>query len=581
MNIEPRHPTDMDMESIAWESGPKIETESGIDTLIFEKHEVALAWQKIECLLGEALEGVTGEISDELIQAEKEKIMKEWQAMAEEEVSKTPDINLYFYRLEIEKWMTDYLEQKRAAKNVEREIVEELKEVGLDVTPELLGEYLFNLRTNNQHSNTGKVTAIQKEGYFVVSCENEDDYEYFYWGTERPTKKVKDGSAGTYHRSFTLSSTLRVQCLLINQTESQSEYDDVVTHERQHFFNHSVFRLFNAIEDRNELAPVSSYPDLSRAWDDTSYLLRYIKDEALAHLRGGSSAGASTTSMFISDAYKHLRDMFNEVEQEEIKRMLSRIRNELGEFFQFFSDKKARPLLVNQLLDVPLHEFAEYIQRATHAYRTMLSLDVLVIEGLAANKAAKPADIFFPSSLREAGEALLANSLRARELFFPSDPNHTNRQGLRTNQQERQKLEVSYTNILKRDFGETKILVTGGNFANLAREETYTQLGKSKEDAGALFRESIRHVLDGSGSKLHPNDIWRAHAYIDSLVNLREDIDSIFKEFLGKDYSVVLDKSPYFAPPYDFNVLVQYEGNDRKRYDCFSFVLRYHIGKEV
>lgn len=229
-----------------------------------------------------------------------------------------------------------------------------------------MGAEIFRQKTN--HGPVGEVSAQRQGGYFLVTCLKDKDY-FDFIGPD-----YTKNSRGTFHRAVRFSNMV-VDVVLIKGNPSAF----IISHERQHFINNSVFNGFVGIENYNSAQP-SDFPvlvrDVNIDSDETRSALRGVKDELLARIRDLSDAMKST-NFLEKNLYGDLRSKFTEPEQAELKALLVLIEKELKEAFNLFDSSFPqinRSVIVYHLVDVPLLDFPQRIKDLVKFYRQKLSL---------------------------------------------------------------------------------------------------------------------------------------------------------------------------------------------------------------
>jgi hypothetical protein len=260
-------------------------------------------------------------------------------AILEKTRNNMPDIKYVAFR----KAIARYLGNKYSALCFEAQQKIEYTANGNKFTPETFGSRIFELKTGRK--NYDIVTAERQEGFFVVTCTDQTDYDQFLAGkAEVDEEKPKTG--GMYYRSVQLSlrgETAPVLCL--NKCISEPRN---IEHERQHFLNIEIYKNFDGIDSDRDLVD--------------------IKNEILAFVRGDRREDIYDISK--SKLYEHLFINFTEERKKEIFLLIEKIGNELKNLSPIFtsSDQKLSALLTYLLLDVPLSKFPKRLASITKFY---------------------------------------------------------------------------------------------------------------------------------------------------------------------------------------------------------------------
>lgn len=274
----------------------------------------------------------------------------------------------------IAKLAKKYIVEKITAQRVEIDLKEQILARGGQATPQEVGALLFKMRTGTQPAK--EVEAIRREGYFIVAFSNDDDYFKFIGDLER------EASGGQFHR------TMRFPNMSVDIIVSRQGLDTrIITHERQHFINNSIFNNFEGFQE--QVPAKKDYPLLSAVYrkrhasdvdayelakyDSTRMFLNKVKDELLARVRDGGDE-AWSTNFFTHDLYAYLRGGFHEDEEKEVVKLLEEIKPELEAAYVYFNyPADARGILVYHLLDIPLIRFPERIRAVVDYYKTRIN----------------------------------------------------------------------------------------------------------------------------------------------------------------------------------------------------------------
>ncbi len=213
----------------------------------------------------------------------------------------------------------------------------------------------------------GRVTAERREGYFILTCSDQQDFGLATTAGMRTASSTQESAGGVYHRALTvLTHELTIPLIVCTPSEKK---DDVVTHERQHWINDKLFSHF-AVTERgvSEATPTSKKTEyLEQLYAvDREPVGRDIKDEVLAYLREGRGGVAIAETLTTSALYTHL---FTN-EPERWKNLVARI----GVAFDmhlspYFSSKERRAVLVAQLASIPLERMPSAMKKLGDYYR--------------------------------------------------------------------------------------------------------------------------------------------------------------------------------------------------------------------
>ena len=289
-----------------------------------------------------------------------------------------------------------YTQKKVEAKRAEQKLMKLVPtddSMAVEYKPQekarFLGTEIYKLKTKGELP-LGGVEVIRSEGYLVVTFDNDEDYYNF--------KGSKSASGGEFHRAI-YNSEIGADMLLVKGRSRAGATERIITHERQHFINHSLFlspqknagmELFYGIENESPLVKMTDdynneYYELSkgakRQYEDGSNKvdigLGQIKDEVLAYIRDESGPD-KMTDFLRSGLYDHLKRNFNANEFKKVEDLLFRIRIMLIDVFKILSPTETA-LLVYHLIDIPLIKFPERIDAVRRYYeKRMQSFRALV-----------------------------------------------------------------------------------------------------------------------------------------------------------------------------------------------------------
>jgi hypothetical protein len=172
-------PQEFPAEAVVEKESPKME-------LMKRSHEQALAAYKLERAIARAGKVDT---NDEQV----EQYLKDL----------SPDTRKIF--LEVIENYSDQLQDSELSMQALVDFVAENKLYGAKIenTPEWIGNMMFRQRTYNNPK--GKVTFERREAYFMMICEDPEDYAQAAVGAEGdPNSKIGRLSGGTYHGAIYL-----------------------------------------------------------------------------------------------------------------------------------------------------------------------------------------------------------------------------------------------------------------------------------------------------------------------------------------------------------------------------------------
>jgi len=308
--------------------------------LIKKSHEQALAAYRLESMISEAFIDTTSEDIVECLQNLPEDVRKTF--------------------LTIIQNYAEQREQTRAKMRVLSSYLETVKRMGVpaEKTPEYFGQMMFRQRTDKEPK--GKITFEQREAYFIMICEDPDDYAQAAAGkkgdSDAPYARM---SGGTFHRSMELAFggpdlKQTVSVLLIKGYKDEKDKNSVIVHERQHFINDRLLDTFRITEKHAK--------ESGAEWKG-----RNIKDEVLAYIRDGSSGSKIANSLF-GELYSHLFFDMSKEEQLKVKETINKIKDLLDNNRWYLESPESRGVLVYQLAGIPLERIPVWLDAALTFY---------------------------------------------------------------------------------------------------------------------------------------------------------------------------------------------------------------------
>lgn len=266
-----------------------------------------------------------------------------------------------------------YREQERAADQAEKELKRAALELYGDDLEYEVGKVLYRARLG--HDPSGPVWAARRGGYFVVACPDPEDYRVMFDPSLRfsagpaaeAKRKLLDRHGGTHHPYMRLLAPRAIakpalreigsSVLLIKGKPETKAFEEILSHERQHFINHKLLGVFARSERgaRSELDKRAAF----------------IKDELLSYLRDGST-GFTMMEHLMSETYAHLFDNLEPAQARQLSDTLDKTTEAIERAGDVLSGKQARAAMVMHLLDVPFDRMAEAIDVIARHYREEL-----------------------------------------------------------------------------------------------------------------------------------------------------------------------------------------------------------------
>ncbi len=245
-----------------------------------------------------------------------------------------------------------------------------------DNSPETVAAMLFTARTGKHP--VGQVSLVRREGYFIMTCPNPADYNVFYdpaledRKADDFTKQVEilNRHGGSMHTSITLDrkhgtshwdlGDISSSFIVLKTVPDAYGFDVIVTHERQHFLNHRLMKVFAESEN----------PRRHEAKTDIETAARFIKDEVIAYLRDGST-GAEIDTNLKEETYRNLFENLSPKEVELLHGILSNITTSMSKD-AVFSDPASRRAMAIQLIDIPFVKIPDWMPVIAGYYQETL-----------------------------------------------------------------------------------------------------------------------------------------------------------------------------------------------------------------
>ncbi len=309
-------------------------------------------------------------------------------------MSRMPDMTVRAAAKEV---VADYGELIQNAKSEERFLKKKSIDAFGDASAESLGALLFSARTGRE--SIGPVTLVRREGYLILSCPSPTDYNIFTDPSlpgrtaDEFTRQVESllQHGGTFHATLALdpkfdsnsigvAGVLSTPVIVIKSTDGSYGYNQVLTHERQHFIHHKLLHLFQRGERKKKAG----------AETPAEFAARQIKDEVVAFVRDGAS-GSQIGQYLGGDVYAHLYDRLPQAEGTAFRSVVASIASRI-DAHRIFAERESRPALAMQLLDIPLSMvpdaipvIAEYYQKRIDSIRSVELPGDMVSDGMTAS----------------------------------------------------------------------------------------------------------------------------------------------------------------------------------------------------
>lgn len=222
-----------------------------------------------------------------------------------------------------------------------------------DPTPQQYGRVLLERYTGQRAKRAGKVYYQKHPGYVVIGCPRRVEYGALLNKDPDATIVKESGGVFTFFTFTVGKSTERIPVIMIPEEPSHAyRWKDALEHEQQHFFHHVALHVFSTIEQG---------PTDPESQD--------IKDEILAYLKEGEDP--ETITMTLQEPLYH--NLFEGMRESKKKKMLQIIEGLMVQIQKTvlwnMPSPRARALLVNHLLDIPLLRWHAWIPHIDRYYR--------------------------------------------------------------------------------------------------------------------------------------------------------------------------------------------------------------------
>ena len=320
-----------------------------------QRQEIVSALVEFERLLSSSDDGVDSQLLNHVI-------------------TRIPDISKdrMSIREAVRQVAVEYRALMKTARLEERVLIDHADRAFGDHSSQTLGYMVFVARTG-MHP-VGTVDFVRKEAYFVLICPNPADYNVFYnplletLPAKEFTKEVETllGHGGTYHSSLVLGRQpwanradlpgITSGTIVAKATTDDPSFQAIIDHERQHFINQKLLRMFDASE-----GPVGDLKNSARI-----RVARSVKDEIISYVRDGMS-GEATEASLRNDAYAGLFQSVSADDAESFRRIIATFAKKLDQF-PHANAPGYRKALVVHLFDVPLEKIPHRIEMAAEYY---------------------------------------------------------------------------------------------------------------------------------------------------------------------------------------------------------------------
>ncbi len=244
-------------------------------------------------------------------------------------------------------------------------------DLGFDTLDEVaMGKKLFYAMTGF-HAG-GVVTAMRREGYFMLTCNDQDDFGIAATGGMVHESSSSQYAGGVFHRSFPILTHARRLSIMVMRPSDR--WKTILDHERQHWLNDKLFSGFARTEQNiSEEPPALEDRQKYQEWlyaVEREPIARELKNEVLAYLRQGRD-GMGITHMADSKLYTRLFKS----EPERWREVLVRVDEAYSSHLKFlFSDPDDCPILTAQLASIPLERMPEKMKDLGNYYRNRRKL---------------------------------------------------------------------------------------------------------------------------------------------------------------------------------------------------------------
>lgn len=202
----------------------------------------------------------------------------------------------------------------------------------------------------------GPLRLSKRDGYFVLSVSNHEDYHALY-GEDTEAKK----SGGRFHRALHITVAGREVPVIVHPggVIFNEDRDGTMIHEKQHWMNESLVKLGFIESERPSLLTVPAGERDTALLKEAHH--RRIKDEMLAYLREGQVKDMK--QVLFGDLYKHLFAAQPSAKREQEDRdLVTKISDEFDRCGDMLvANKKLRTAMVYVLMGVRLRRFPEYL----------------------------------------------------------------------------------------------------------------------------------------------------------------------------------------------------------------------------
>lgn len=280
--------------------------------------------------------------------------------------------------------IANYNEAQRTLRTQRVELWRRYHETHERKSPEERGRGIFRARVGRLPA--GKVLMNEEGGYLLVRLFDRADYDAF-------ARMIR--SVGLYGSGFDVFPgrsakktkhpwRIDVPMILVDMSHGGShnagDWKGTLTHERQHFVNHTLLRQFSLSEQKNRLTAsdlervmlfesfvgqrlftggrlFESYSEIDAEWQ--------IKDEMLAFLREGVMDG--DLSSVIMSHYQHLLVPLTKEKRQAVRGILSQI-GRWAKRHGLDTHEQRRAFFVHQLYDVPFEKMPQYLRSVERYY---------------------------------------------------------------------------------------------------------------------------------------------------------------------------------------------------------------------
>lgn len=240
-----------------------------------------------------------------------------------------------------------------------------------------VGEKMYQEYIND--SPKASIRFERQEGYFIFTFNSSEDYTRLKAHLEgvQPDELLPSGGV-FYSHGLHLPRFPKSPTILVGAGSADTDLvEQIVTHERQHFLNHSLGLVRwgeGGVEhdqkqkrSRISLSTLLTHRGFLRFQERIVFegfpdLFGY-KDELLAFLRDGEDPSTILTNLTEHALYAHLSHGFSDVEKKRVRDLLKRI-TVLLEYVLYLGVFRTRQELVYFLVDIPLQDIPAVLERA-------------------------------------------------------------------------------------------------------------------------------------------------------------------------------------------------------------------------